>query len=146
MPVVVNAIESFVAKVTETEPGSLMYTAWQQEDDQTRFTTPDRVSSWHASYTVVAVGVVLYAPLIQWTSHRNREALIPATDVRHIACGSTRQNSAFGGRLPKSRTCGSLGPTATLITVGEQRCQPTRSDRELQCPQGEFIRRRATRR
>lgn len=34
---VVAAIEEFVHYVTESEPGSLMYTAWQQFDDPTRF-------------------------------------------------------------------------------------------------------------
>jgi quinol monooxygenase YgiN len=37
VPAVVAAIEEFVAYVTESEPGSIMYTAWQQLDDPTRF-------------------------------------------------------------------------------------------------------------
>src|SRR5579859_4439760 len=37
VPAVVAAIEEFVAYVTESEPGTLMYKAWQQEDDPTRF-------------------------------------------------------------------------------------------------------------
>jgi quinol monooxygenase YgiN len=32
-----QAIEEFVAYVAEQEPGSRMYTAWQSQDDPTRF-------------------------------------------------------------------------------------------------------------
>ena len=32
-----SAIAEFVAYVAENEPGSRMYTAWQQEDDPTKF-------------------------------------------------------------------------------------------------------------
>ena len=32
-----QAISEFVAYVTENEPGSLMYSAWQGQDDPTRF-------------------------------------------------------------------------------------------------------------
>ena len=31
------AIEEFVSYVAENEPGSVMYTAWQQQDDPTKF-------------------------------------------------------------------------------------------------------------
>jgi quinol monooxygenase YgiN len=34
---VITAIEEFVRYVTESEPGTRMYTAWQQQDDPTRF-------------------------------------------------------------------------------------------------------------
>ncbi len=37
VPTVVAAIEHFVRYVTEAEPGSIMYAAWQQADDPTRF-------------------------------------------------------------------------------------------------------------
>jgi quinol monooxygenase YgiN len=37
VPAVVAAIKDFVAYVTEAEPGAVMYTAWQQDDDPTRF-------------------------------------------------------------------------------------------------------------
>ena len=35
--VVKRAIEQFVEYVRANEPGTLMYTAWQQQDDPTRF-------------------------------------------------------------------------------------------------------------
>jgi quinol monooxygenase YgiN len=34
---VVAAVETFVAYVTEREPGTRLYAAWQQQDDPTRF-------------------------------------------------------------------------------------------------------------
>ncbi len=37
MQSVVAAIEEFVAYVTQSEPGSVMYKAWQQLDDPSRF-------------------------------------------------------------------------------------------------------------
>ena len=37
VPAVVAAIEEFVAYLIESEPGVVMYKAWQQEDDPTRF-------------------------------------------------------------------------------------------------------------
>jgi quinol monooxygenase YgiN len=37
VPAVVAAIEEFVCYVKESEPGTIMYTAWQQRDDPTRF-------------------------------------------------------------------------------------------------------------
>ena len=35
------------------------------------FTTPGRGFSWEAFFSAIAFGVVLYAPLIRWISHRN---------------------------------------------------------------------------
>jgi quinol monooxygenase YgiN len=37
VPAVVAAIEDFVRYVTESEPGTLMYTAWQERNDPSRF-------------------------------------------------------------------------------------------------------------
>lgn len=37
VPAVVAAIEEFVVYLTESEPGVVMYKAWQQADDPTRF-------------------------------------------------------------------------------------------------------------
>ena len=37
LPQVRKAIEEFVQHVKENEPGTLMYLAWQQKDDPTRF-------------------------------------------------------------------------------------------------------------
>ncbi|HEV3174059.1 MAG TPA: antibiotic biosynthesis monooxygenase family protein [Actinocrinis sp.] len=37
VPKVLAAIETFVAYVTDHEPGTRMYSAWQQQDDPTKF-------------------------------------------------------------------------------------------------------------
>jgi len=37
VPAVVDAIEEFVRCVTESEPGTIMYAAWQQNDDPSQF-------------------------------------------------------------------------------------------------------------
>ena len=37
VPKVAAAIETFVAYVADHEPGTRMYSAWQQQDDPTRF-------------------------------------------------------------------------------------------------------------
>jgi quinol monooxygenase YgiN len=62
-----SAIEDFVEYVAENEPGSTMYTAWQQKDDPTKFVhlfefTDESAHQAHSSSEAVRRFEAVYGP------------------------------------------------------------------------------------
>ena len=82
------AIAEFVAYVTEHEPGTRIYTAWQQEDDPTKFVhlfefADEKAHQAHGASAAVrkfeevyqpelAAGPVVFTDYRQIASNRNR--------------------------------------------------------------------------
>jgi quinol monooxygenase YgiN len=61
------AIEEFVAYVTRNEPGTKMYTAWQQADDRTKFVhlfefADEAAHQAHGSSAAVRAFEAVYGP------------------------------------------------------------------------------------
>jgi len=66
---VLKAISEFVEYVTENEPGTVMYTAWQQEDDPTKFVhlfefADEDAQSVHGESTAVRAFEGVYKPFL----------------------------------------------------------------------------------
>jgi quinol monooxygenase YgiN len=70
VPAVVAAIKEFVDYVTTSEPGTIMYTAWQQKDDPTRFVhlftfQDEQAHARHGSSDAVRRFEGVYRPVLE---------------------------------------------------------------------------------
>jgi quinol monooxygenase YgiN len=69
-PAVVAAIQEFVRYVAASEPGTIMYTAWQQKDDPTRFVhlftfQDEQAHALHGSSDAVRRFEGVYQPVLE---------------------------------------------------------------------------------
>jgi len=88
VPGVVHAIEEFVSYVTESEPGTIMYAAWQQEDDPTRFVhlftfQDEDAHEAHGSSEAVRRFESIYQPVLE-------DGPVVFTDYRLVATNQGR--------------------------------------------------------
>ncbi|MEZ0064602.1 quinol monooxygenase YgiN [Streptacidiphilus sp. MAP12-20] len=69
VPAVTEAIAAFVAYVAANEPGTLMYAAWQQQDDPTRFVhlftfADEAAHEAHGASAAVRAFEAVYRPVL----------------------------------------------------------------------------------